>query len=175
MNAPGPGPENKLVTLYLERREALLRFFTARTGSAQEAEDVVQDIFFKIRDLDTALIENPAAYLYRLGQNVVLDRLRARRRAAARDDAFRDATTSQMGGNAVADEPSAEERLAARQRLARLISALEDLPPQCKRVFVLHKLEGMSHAAVAAELGISKSAVEKHMMSALKKLAAHRP
>jgi len=168
------GPPNQLLALYLERREALLRFFVARTGSVVEAEDVVQDIYFKIHDLDTAHIDNPAAYLYRLGQNAMLDRLRSRRRAAARDEAYQSVHSASSGAEPADDQPSAEEALAARQRLARLIAALENLPPQCKRVFTLHKLDGKSYGQVAAELGISRSAVEKHMMAALKKLAEFR-
>jgi RNA polymerase sigma factor (sigma-70 family) len=51
---------------------------------------------------------------------------------------------------------------------------VETLPPQTQRVFRMHKLEGLSHAETAARLGVSKSAVEKHMITALKRLLARR-
>ena len=65
-----------------------------------------------------------------------------------------------------------EQALAARQRLALIIEALEDLPPIRRAVFRLHKFEGLSHGEVAAQLGISRSGVEKHVMAALKHLHA---
>ena len=64
-----------------------------------------------------------------------------------------------------------DDVIDSRRRLSRLVDAVRELPPQCGKVFRLHKLEGRTHAEVAAELGISKSAVEKHMIAALKHLS----
>ena len=63
----------------------------------------------------------------------------------------------------------------AQSRMALLTEALTELSPQTQRVFRMHKFEGMSHPEVAAALGISRSAVEKHMMAALKHLLARLP
>ena len=52
-----------LVTTYLEKRGALIGFFTSRTGSVDDAEDVVQEIYAKISKLDSDEIQNPVAYL----------------------------------------------------------------------------------------------------------------
>lgn len=56
-----------------------------------------------------------------------------------------------------------EQRLAARQQLQQLAQAIEALPPRCRDVFVLHKIHGWSHAAVAVHLAISTKTVEKHV------------
>jgi RNA polymerase sigma-70 factor (ECF subfamily) len=101
----------------------------------------------------------------------MLDRLRGERRAAARDAAWRLAHRTELGGAEVADEPDAVQALAARQRLTAILAALAQLSPQTQRVFRMHKLEGLSHSEVAAALGISRSAVEKHMIAALRRLA----
>lgn len=170
VDGPSGLAERGLVALYLERRAALVRFFTTRTGSASEAEDIVQDIYLKIAALDAAEIENPTAYLYRLGTNVMLDRVRTRRRAAARDDAYGQASVTRSGGESVEEAPSAEDAVAARQGLTRLLAALAELPDQTRRVFTMHKLDGLSYAEVATELGVSRSAVEKRMMAALRRL-----
>ena len=61
--------------------------------------------------------------------------------------------------------------MAARQRLARLVAGVEQLPPQVAAAFRLHKFDGLTHGEVAARLGVSRSAVEKYIMSALKVLA----
>lgn len=164
-----------LLALCLSRRADLVRFFSIRTGSSAEAEDIVQETCLKIAAMDDSGVENPAAYLYRLGSNVMLDRARARRRATLRDDAYYQTFSAGSHGEAEADAPSPEETTDARRRLARLMDSVRDLPPQCRRVFVMHKIEGLSHGEVAEALGLSRSAVEKHMIAALKRLAEHRP
>jgi RNA polymerase sigma-70 factor (ECF subfamily) len=165
-----------LVAAYLERRADLERFFTLRLRSAAAAEDLVQEIFVRLAAADApAEIQNPAAYLYRLGSNLMLDRLRGERRAGRREAAWLESQTSRLNGEEISSEPSAEAAVAARQRLERLREALKDLGAQTQRVFRMHKFEGMSHPEVAAALGISRSAVEKHMMAALKHLSATLP
>lgn len=165
-----------LMRVYIAKRADLLRFFTLRTSSAEEAEDIVQDICLKLADIDEAGIENPSAYLYRLGTNLMLDRARARRRATARDNAFYQThRTGPPGGEDEADGPSPEAATAARQQLSEIIQSIDGLPPQCRRVFIMHKLEDHSHAEIAAILGISRSAVEKHMIAALKRLGKRTP
>jgi RNA polymerase sigma-70 factor (ECF subfamily) len=165
-----------LVATYLERRSDLERFFALRLRSATAAEDLVQEIFVRLAAVDAPHeIQNPAAYLYRLGSNLMLDRLRGERRAVRREAAWLDVQSSRLNGEEVSIEPDAETALAARQRLELLRRALLDLSPQTQRVFRMHKFEGMSHPQVAEVLGISRSAVEKHMMAALKHLAAKLP
>ncbi|MBS0298012.1 MAG: RNA polymerase sigma factor [Proteobacteria bacterium] len=170
-----PSGASVLVALYLEKRADLVRFFTARTGSAAEAEDIVQDMYLKVSRAEGADVSNGVAWLYRLGSNVLLDRVRGAQRSGRRDAEWRGVTAVQVGGEEVEDVPPAEAGIDARRRLAALIAALDQLPPQARRVFTLHKLDGLSHAEVAARLGISRSAVEKHVMAALKRLSALAP
>lgn len=163
-----------LLALCLAKRSDLVRFFTLRTGSSAEAEDVVQDMALKISGMDDSAIENPTAFLYRLGTNVMLDRLRSSRRTLARDDDYHKTFSSSGHGEAQADSPSPDAALDARRRLARVMESVREMPPQCRRVFLMHKIEGLSYGDIAAALGVSRSAVEKHMMNALKRLAEHR-
>ena len=167
---------SSLIALYLERRADLVRFFTVRLRSAAAAEDLVQDLYVRLSGIEPGSdIQNPVAYLYRLGSNLMLDRMRGERRTAHRDGAWLDVQTTRVGVQEVSAEPDAEATVAARQRLAMLTAALTELSPQTQRVFRMHKFEGLSHPQVAAELGISRSAVEKHMMAALKHLLARLP
>jgi RNA polymerase sigma-70 factor (ECF subfamily) len=134
---------------------------------------VVQDIYLKLCGLaPDAPVQNETAFLYRLGSNLMLDRLRQQRRAAARDGHWRSAGVTLVEGEEIADEPSADEVLIGRERLALMLEALEDLPPQQRQAFRLHKLEGVSQAATAAALGVSLSSVEKYLKAALAHLTA---
>lgn len=165
-----------LTEAYLERRGDLIRFFTARLKSAAAAEDLVQDIFVRLSSAEMpAEVQNPVGYLYRLGSNLMLDRLRGEQRSSARDTAWRQTHRTISGAEEVAEEPGADDAVAARQRLALVVEALTTLSPQTQRVFRMHKFEGMSHPEVAQALGISRSAVEKHIMAALKHLLMRLP
>lgn len=164
-------PSSPLIDAYLARRPALVRFFAARTRSDAEAEDIVQELFVRIAKVPAETVENPAAYLYRLGSNIHLDRLRSARRSVARDAAYQETMGDGDAADPISAEPSPEARWTARRRLAEVMAVVETFPPQRLRVFTRHKLDGRSYAEVAAELGISKSAVEKHMMAALRQLA----
>jgi RNA polymerase sigma-70 factor (ECF subfamily) len=50
------------------------------------------------------------------------------------------------------------------------VKGLDRLPAQTRQVFVMHKFEGLTHTEVAHRLGISRSAVEKHVSTALRRL-----
>ncbi len=164
-------PPNPVLAVYLEKRPNLVRFFAARLGSLEASEDLAQDLYMKVAALGPIEdLQSPMALLYRMGANLMLDRLRQERRAAAREDAWLRTSHTTVGGEDVVDQPPADEALASRQRLAKLVAELETLPPRMRRAFQLHKLEGMSHAETARAMGISISAVEKHVSGALKAL-----
>ncbi|MCA3254076.1 MAG: sigma-70 family RNA polymerase sigma factor [Alphaproteobacteria bacterium] len=159
----------------LAHRPALVRFLTARLGDTAEAEDALQDLYLKLRaSPPQGAPDAPLAYLYRAAASVALDRIRSRGRGARRDAAWTDSQTVMAGDEAVADSVPADEALIARERLAQLAAAVAALPAQARRVFTRLKLDGLSHAEVAAELGISKSAVEKNIATAMRHLSLLR-
>jgi RNA polymerase sigma factor (sigma-70 family) len=161
-----------LIAAYLRKRADLVRFFTVRTGSAAAAEDLVQDLFVKISEMEApADLRSPGAFLYRIGYNLMLDRAKAQRRQAARDHAWSEAAGGD-GPEPIAQQPAADDALASRQRLQRLLAIVDQLPPQVAAAFRLHKFDGLSHGEVAARLGVSRSSVEKYIMTALRALTA---
>jgi len=161
-----------LLAAYMERRADLVRFFTLRLKSPAAAEDLVQDIYLRLDAVSPdADVRNAAGYLYRLGSNLMLDRLRGERRAAARDHEWRDTQHTLVGDEEVSDAPRADDAVAARQRLAAVVALVQEMPETTRKVFRLHKFEGMSHAEVAQAMGISRSAVEKHVMNVLRRLS----
>jgi RNA polymerase sigma factor (sigma-70 family) len=159
-----------LTAVLTANRPQLIRFFTSRTGSPAEAEDVVQEIWLHVARADTGPVASPLAYLHRIGMNIVLDRVRERQRRTRREQGWSDVAIDQRGGEATDEGPSPEEIVDGRQQAKRLVAAIDALPPGAARVFRRHKLDGLSHAEVAAELGITRSAVEKHIAVALRHL-----
>ncbi|MFC5344422.1 RNA polymerase sigma factor [Brevundimonas staleyi] len=170
MTAP---PAPALLTTYFEQREAMRRFFQARLGPAADVEDLLQDLYLKVVGIDAdAEVREPRAYLYRLASNLMMDRWRSGRRSSARDAAWRNVAHVAGPTEDLDDAPSAEAVVLGREKLAILLQAVDALPDKTRAIFRLHKFYELSYAEVARNLSVSKSTVEKHMMSALKVLTA---
>jgi RNA polymerase sigma-70 factor (ECF subfamily) len=172
LDTTGPQVDDKyadpLMAAYLERREDLLRYFRARLRSPEAAQDVVQDIYLKIARRPAEPIDNPSAYLYRLGANLMLDHIKRERRVQRRATAWREATLeTDTGSQSAADDPPADRAVAARERLRLIIAAVDEMSHPVREAFRLHKLEGLSHAETAAAMGVSRSSVEKYIMTSL--------
>jgi RNA polymerase sigma factor (sigma-70 family) len=167
-----PDEENGLEALYGVHRAELMRFLMARTGDGAEAEDLLQELWLRARQQSSGPVGNGRAYLYRMAQNLIVDRLRARQRRMMRERRWSDQETDFAGaGIEPADrQRTAEEQMLAREEVATLVSAVTNLPAGARKAFELHKLQGFSHAQVAEQLGISTSGVEKHMAVAMKYL-----
>ena len=161
-----------LEALYNAYRADLLRFLLARTGDPAEAEDIVQEVWIRLRAPAGGPIANGRAYLYRIAHNLVIDRVRERHRRMRRERLWSDQRTgfAPAGAEPVDAGHSAEDEIIEREETALLASALTTLPDGARRAFELHKLMGLSHAEVALQMRISKSGVEKHMAVAMKYL-----
>jgi len=168
------GVKKQVLDAYLAKRSELKRFLVARFRDETFAEDILQDMYLKIERSD---LQNPVdsagAFLYRAANNLALDRKRQAQSQQTRDQNWTDAHTHSVQDTVVQDEPDMESALDARRRLKRAMELVAQLPPQCRRVFIAHKIDGLSYREVAASLDISKKTVEKHMSKALKYLILH--
>jgi RNA polymerase sigma-70 factor (ECF subfamily) len=164
-----------LAAAYDGHRAALLRFLRARTRDAAEAEDIVQELWIRLREVHSGPIANARAYLFQMANNLVLDRERERRRRMARDRNWTEQAHTVLQAadgdvQAVDAQRTPEQLLSDAQQQERLLHAIQGLPEAARRAFCLHKLEELSHEQVAARLGISRSGVEKHMALAMRHL-----
>lgn len=156
-----------LQAILLEQRPQLLRYLRARRATPEEAEDLLQDLFVKLAAHPPGPVAEPRAYLYRMAENLLLDRGRAASRRAGREQAWSD--THIAPGDADR-QPSVEAALIARERLRTVDGALADLSPRTLFIFRRFRLDGIAQRDIAAELGISLSAVEKHLQKAYRAL-----
>ena len=116
-------------------------------------------------------VANGEAYLHKVALNLANDLVRQRHREQARDGAWHEASAGDDAQGEADPAPSPEREVAARQQLARVGAAITALPERAGDVFRRHRLHGESHGEIAAALGISRSAVEKHMATAMRHLA----
>jgi RNA polymerase sigma factor (sigma-70 family) len=163
---PLPTSTSGLQAVFLEKRATLLRLLVARLGNREDAEDALQDLWLKLDGLATGPIADPAAFLYRMAANQATDRRIAGQRREARDDAW------QGLQSADADRPDAERTLIARDRLARVEGAIADMPDRMRAALRMFRLEDRPQRAIADELGISLSGVEKLLQRAYRQICA---
>lgn len=153
----------------------LLRFLTLRCGSADDAQDALQDLWIKAGTQTVGPIGNPRAYLFRMANNIVLDRVRGAQRAMRRDRAWIDDESAGYSGpseeRADPSEP-VEDAIARHQEAEMLKLAIAQLPEGAARALRLYRFDGLGQNQIAQLLGISRSGVEKHLALAMKHLRA---
>jgi RNA polymerase sigma-70 factor (ECF subfamily) len=147
-------------------RTSLYRYFARRMRDPGEIEDMIQDVFVRLlKRGGVAEMEHLRGYVFQTASSVLADRLRQRRSRYA--DAHDEFDASMHGGQ----ETTPEDVLLGRENLARATALVLELPERTRVIFVLRRLEGMRYNDIAARLGISVSAVEKHMQRAIVHLA----
>jgi RNA polymerase sigma factor (sigma-70 family) len=152
-----------LESVFLENRVALLRYLGSRLRDPALAEDLLQDLWLKLASVETGPIAAPLPYLYRMAENLALDRRRSALRRASREEAWTRAQTDGPLDTPVDDSPSAERILIARDDLRRVNAAIDSLPERTAFVFRAARIERHPQKEIAAALGISLRAVEKHL------------
>jgi RNA polymerase sigma-70 factor (ECF subfamily) len=142
-----------------------LRQQIARITGRADAEDLLQEALVRTlgRGMDTVC--NLEAFLVRSARNQACDDARRARHPAS--PAALDAAAFQVGD----PHPLPDEHAEMRQRLARVRSGIERLPARTREIFLMHRLDGMKYREIAAALGISQSAVEKHIARAAADIA----
>lgn len=153
-----------LQRVILNERPRLLRFLVAR-GAGSDAEDLMQDLWQRVVAVPGLPIADPVSYLFRAAENLMRDWRRSAVSRERRQYEWRDSCASDD------EEPLGERVLIARERLREVAAALARLGPRVELVFRRFRLEDIGQAAIARELGISLSSVEKDLQKAYRALA----
>ena len=128
----------------------------------EEAREIVQDVFTKIwesrEDIDPE--ESLRAYLFKITQNMSINKLRRKQVESKYIDIYRLVYIEQM-------EISPYESFLADELVDNITTAIEKLPPKCRRVFDLSRTDCLKYSEIATALQISVKTVEAHMCKAL--------
>jgi RNA polymerase sigma factor (sigma-70 family) len=132
-----------------------------RTRTDQDAEDLLHSAWLRLFAYRAENeVREPVAFMVQTAAHLAIDRHRqAQRTNAPSIEAF--STTLED------NSPLQDEVLEARERLRRVQAGLDKLPPRTRQVFVMHRVQGMKLREISASLGISQSAVEKHVAKAV--------
>jgi RNA polymerase sigma-70 factor (ECF subfamily) len=150
---------NAVVENYFqEYSDRLQRYAFTILRDDEDAKDAVQAVFLKLWEKGEALDSEKSikSYLYTSVHNHCLN---VKRHQKVKD---RHVATSK--------EPTTnmDDRLSRQEDRRQIEASLNKLPPQCRRIFIMSRVEEKKYAEIAAELGISVKTVEVQMGKALK-------
>src|ERR1700754_1446573 len=152
--------------LYRRTLHALLGAIFKWADSAEEAEDILQEVFLDLWEKRERIqIRNEVfSYLYSMARYKIFDRLREKQLSEKQIRAW----TLVMQEEAVLTAAFREEELETREALVS--SELEQLPAQMKRVYLLSAREGKSIREISEELLVSPYTVKNHLQKIRKRL-----
>jgi RNA polymerase sigma-70 factor, ECF subfamily len=163
--APSP-LEDEVVKFFDQCRAPLVRYTRAIGLSAQDAEEIVQEVFialFRHLQLDRSR-SNLQAWIFRVAHNLALKQLQSNRKLPETLDWDADLVNSHPDGRL-----NPEERIASGQRQQRLRAILRALPKQDQCCLYL-RAEGLRYREISRVLGISLGAVSNSITRSLMRL-----
>jgi RNA polymerase sigma-70 factor (ECF subfamily) len=159
------GDANAFEELYRQHAGRLYNLTFRMAGSAQEAEDLLQEVFLHAyRKLGSFRGDSSlGTWLYRLGMNQCLDYLRGRQaKMSQATDSLDEDGAAELASPAPAT-PIAVNRMDLERAIGRL-------PAGCRAAFLLHDVEGFEHHEVAKILGVSEGTSKSQVHKARMKL-----
>lgn len=151
----------------LRALEPALRRYFRRRARPDEIDDLVQEVFVALCARRTeAPVEDLQRYVFTVAAHALIRR--GGRRAGSRPIHL------ELEDYPDHDTRSPERLLLGREGLDDAIRVISALPPRTRQVFLLHRFEDRTYQSIARDLGISSSAVEKHIMNALRALLSAR-
>lgn len=159
-----PKNDKYIETLYTTHFSELKAVLVSKYGiEPTDSEDVLQIAFSKFsRHEKNRSIENPAAYIFRIAKNIIIDKAR-------RDTAFKNILKSSIDDSLNNDQTlcNPERILDGQQRLIVIQNVYSSMPERRREIIRMSRFEGLKNVEIGARLGISETAVRKHITTAL--------
>jgi len=150
----------------LAHEAALVRYLSRIWPQREEIHDLRQEIYVRVYEAaKKARPQHPKSFLFTTARHLMADRVRRGRVVSIE-------TLGDLEElNVPVEEAGPEQRLHARQELMRLARAFSDLPPKCREVVWLRRVDELSQKEVASRLKISEKTVESHIVKGTRLLA----
>ena len=154
------GGRAHFLQVFLSQRSQMEALVSRRVGCRATAADLVQDLFLRFWRRPLVQVEELSTYLLRCAGNIAIDHLRSEGARVRSNECWLPEQPDSHGS-----EP--EAALEAGNDLRHVEAPLRALPERTRQIFLLNRLHGRKYAQIAKAMGLSQSAVEKHMMRAL--------
>jgi RNA polymerase sigma-70 factor (ECF subfamily) len=159
------GDQRAFQVIYEQYWRDLYKLAYRRLADAQLAEDVVQEVFYRLWDKRRQLeINNAGAYLHRAVRNEVFDRLT---RSAAPSRFF------ELFETMLLETETPEDILRSKDLLALVAAYADTLPDKRKVIFLLHIESKLNTQEIADKLQVSRKTVQNQLNTALTGLRSH--
>ena len=150
----------------LAHEDALVRYLTRVWSNRDEILDLRQDAYVRVYEAaKKSRPLSPKSFLFTTARHLITDRIRRKRIVAIDSVADMDVL------NVLIEEISPEQRSSSHQELRLLAQAIDRLPPKCREVVWMRRVNDLPQKEVAIRLGISQKSVEKHVMKGMRLLA----
>ena len=145
---------------------ALMQFLHHNWRKANDLPDLRQEVYARVCEAAKKQIPHPTKpFLFAIARNLLIDHVR-------REQIVPIDAVSDLDSLAIAtDVPGPDRAAIAREELRRLQAALDELPPRCREIVVLARIEGFSGREIATRMGISDSAVSQQLDNGIRALA----
>jgi len=150
----------------LPLESVLMQFLQHNWRNRSDADDLLQDVY--VRVCEAALKQKPdqtRAFVFATARNLLIDRVRHERVIPI------EIADDLESFGVVDEEPGPERSAGAREELRKLWAALDTLPPRCREVVMLRRVEGLSRREIASRLGIVEATVAEHLAKGMSILA----
>jgi RNA polymerase sigma factor (sigma-70 family) len=135
----------------------LFGFIRNRVGTNEDAEDILQDVWYQLSKLDSGLPEQIGAWLYRVAQNKIIDKYRKKETDSLEDYEFEDDEGEMNFREILLADDSGDLEMVYLKKLfwEELLAALSELPKAQSDVFVKNEIEDKKLQEIADETGES--------------------
>lgn len=159
----------RLLNAFVHLRPQMIATARQRRIDQTLAEDLIQDAWIKVQTaMPEQRIDNLAGYIHRTVSNTTIDHLRRERRRREIDSEVQDILGEDLDGR------SPERAVIARQTLNAVTETLDTMPERSRRIFLMNRVDGLSHKRIAELENITEEAVYYHIRRVLEKLVVLR-
>ncbi|WP_073347226.1 RNA polymerase sigma factor [Bacteroides congonensis] len=152
---------------FMERYSSrLYHYVFALIGQKEPAEEVVSDVFYEVWKNRSGLaeIENMNAWIQTITYRKAISYLR-------KETGKAEVLLDDIGDFIFAPIQSPDEEMISKEEMEKINDAIQKLPPKCKHVFFLAKIEGLPYKEIAKLLDISVKTINNHIAFALSEIA----
>lgn len=133
----------------------LFGFIRSRVNTNEDAEDILQDVWYQLSVLDAGPVEQLGAWLYKVAQNKIIDHYRKQKPEAIEDISYEDDEGEIKFKEVLLIEENNDPEIIYLKNLfwEKLFSALSELPEPQRNIFVLNELENKTFQEISDESG----------------------
>lgn len=158
---------NELSDVFRKEEKKLFGFIRSRVPSDEDAEDILQDVFYGLLDIAEPIVQINS-WLFRVAKNKIYDRYRKKKTLSSEalgledEDRWLDSFDFEMN--------EGEERMQAQEILDHVFHAVDQLPDNQRDVFIMHEIEELSFAEISELLNVNQNTLLSRKRYAIQSL-----